>query len=92
MLNKYGVHDGVLFVERIMAVQMFNRELSTFSLVETRHFVLFRGRHSDIFETWFLSFTQDMHAGRKDGTFASQKPGDYSSQFRIHQFYKFSFT
>lgn len=28
MLNKYGVHDGVLFVERIMAVQMFSRELS----------------------------------------------------------------
>jgi hypothetical protein len=36
MLNKYGVHDGELFVERLMAVQMFSRELSTFSLVERR--------------------------------------------------------
>lgn len=36
MLNKCGVHDGELFVERLMSVQMFSWELSAFSVVETR--------------------------------------------------------
>lgn len=36
MPNKYGILDAGLLVEKIMAVQMFSRELSTVSFVEIR--------------------------------------------------------
>lgn len=57
-------------------MQMFSRELSTFSLVETRPHIQTFLKHGFYHLLRYVS-------RQKEGMFTSQKPHDCSSQFRI---------
>lgn len=82
MLNKCGVHDGELFVERLMSVQMFSWELSAFSVVETRPQIQTFLKHG-FYHSGYVSRQKRGNIHKAEAT--------WLSQFWIYQFYKSSF-